>query len=847
MLQKTKNKKIFSSLKYGLFTILGVLLPTGLVLAAEGFWDKLLRWMFLSIGYLFAFALEIEVQILLQVGKLFNHVYLSAPDIMNDPVVITGWGITRDVLNMFFVLILLVIAFATILRIESYQYKALLPKLIYGALLVNFSKTIAGIFIDFTNVLMKTFLNINEYTYADTYIMAVFKKDPRIVGGSAFTHLKDAPDNLAVVKAIVLATLISCIIMGLLTFALLMLAAMIIMRNVILMVLVVLSPVAFVLNILPKTEEHAKRWWDEFFKYAFYGPVAAFLVYLSCMLAYNITQDSSKGLLVSPHDIQGQLNTGKSFLAVDGLYRVAVLLVFLYMAVMMAEILAPALTGAVKGALRGAGGLAGKVGWWGAKSAGRWTRRRMLKMGTREGLIGSTRVGRAYHNALDKLRSKGRLGKAGALLAGAAGNLPFLGLPAGLRWAAKATLVPEAWRRRSARVEEEAMAHPTGEVYDDMNRFLGNERTRFAWRAKRDLELQKKQEIDTESSPLLVQGYLGATSQLEKMAYMRKLLETNNQNDLMSDPEFFNRHRAMFMRYCKKSGLNGSDGKPLVTEDSEAIYDPELYKRALWEEIGDGETIADYSEIAMENGHFELAGMSVPGEDGVFRESDLKTHLDVIEDKRRKMGNRQYMQIHSNGYFRENNGDLRGFHRLGKYLRDREDLEKMGRVGEYGRADVSDGYAGIDPGSGKQGWQVAKEDALAGFSDGAVKRQEDDMDVVIGRITALKKKVGSSRGKKKAGFQRRLTRRKNELTRLKKEYGDTAERMVITYSKACEYQRLRSGKFTDPTTGANIGSTDGSMGKKAGTGRETYAVVRGHLKEKIDGLSLQSKYLPKKA
>jgi len=50
-------------------------------------------------------------------------------------IVTIGWTITRDLANYCFLfLILLVIAIATILRVETYGMKALLPKLIIAAL-----------------------------------------------------------------------------------------------------------------------------------------------------------------------------------------------------------------------------------------------------------------------------------------------------------------------------------------------------------------------------------------------------------------------------------------------------------------------------------------------------------------------------------------------------------------------------------------------------------------------------------------------------------------------------------------------------------------------------------------
>src|SRR3990167_2811170 len=50
-----------------------------------------------------------------------------------------GWTFSRDIVNIFFIFILLFIAIATILGIESYGAKSLLARLIVVALLVNFS------------------------------------------------------------------------------------------------------------------------------------------------------------------------------------------------------------------------------------------------------------------------------------------------------------------------------------------------------------------------------------------------------------------------------------------------------------------------------------------------------------------------------------------------------------------------------------------------------------------------------------------------------------------------------------------------------------------------------------
>ncbi|GAH84046.1 unnamed protein product, partial [marine sediment metagenome] len=78
-------------------------------------------------------------------------------------IVKAGWEVTRDFSNMFFILFLVIIAFATILRFEKYGIKQLLPKIILIALLINFSLVICSVIIDFSNVAANFFIkDINQ-------------------------------------------------------------------------------------------------------------------------------------------------------------------------------------------------------------------------------------------------------------------------------------------------------------------------------------------------------------------------------------------------------------------------------------------------------------------------------------------------------------------------------------------------------------------------------------------------------------------------------------------------------------------------------------------------------------
>src|SRR3989338_6056252 len=62
-------------------------------------------------------------------------------------IVKTSWEVFSNFANMFFILILVIIAFATIFDIQNYNWKGLMAKFIIAALLINFSLVIGGLLI----------------------------------------------------------------------------------------------------------------------------------------------------------------------------------------------------------------------------------------------------------------------------------------------------------------------------------------------------------------------------------------------------------------------------------------------------------------------------------------------------------------------------------------------------------------------------------------------------------------------------------------------------------------------------------------------------------------------------
>ncbi len=194
-------------------------------------------------------------------------------DFLNAAAVEKGWVIVRDVANMFFIIVLLVIAFGTLFRIEKYRFNELLRKVIIMAVLVNFSKLITGIFIDLMQVIMLTFVN----AFADTAAGNLTSS----VGLRKFLALDPSKGEEVSHLAIAATLFLGVLMMAVLCVVTVVYAIVFLIRIIALWVLTILSPLAYLLSAFPDTQSYAQRWWKEFWKYASIGPILAFFLWLS--------------------------------------------------------------------------------------------------------------------------------------------------------------------------------------------------------------------------------------------------------------------------------------------------------------------------------------------------------------------------------------------------------------------------------------------------------------------------------------------------------------------------------------------------------------------------------------
>jgi hypothetical protein len=186
--------------------------------------------------------------------------------------VTSGWSIVRDVCNLFFIIILLVIAFSTILRVGGYTIKSTLPKLLMMAVLINFSKMICGLIIDAAQLIMLTFLAPLN-TLSDW----------------GFTNMFGVPDTVSFASGNVEASPFNVFASYVLGLIMILIAAVVlvvfvgvlVMRIVMLWIYVTISPLAYFLSTFPQGAGYAKKWWGDFTENVIIGPLLAFFLWLA--------------------------------------------------------------------------------------------------------------------------------------------------------------------------------------------------------------------------------------------------------------------------------------------------------------------------------------------------------------------------------------------------------------------------------------------------------------------------------------------------------------------------------------------------------------------------------------
>lgn len=260
------------------------------------------------ISYIFSWIISFEGQIIILMSRVLLNL-MSYNGFVNAYAVTTGWTIVRDIANMFFILVLLMISIGTILRIESYNFKRLLPKVLLMAVLVNFSRTICGLMIDFAQVVMMTFAVSFASVAGAGDLMATLHISQMINASASI-----GPNKGLSISGMIVTGLLAVVLLAIAAIVILVMMVVIVMRMIMLWLLLVLSPLPFILTAFPSGQKYAQQWWQEFSKYVIVGPIMAFFLWLSLAVSATGYTDAvgsnQAGLIEETKKDETTVNTG---------------------------------------------------------------------------------------------------------------------------------------------------------------------------------------------------------------------------------------------------------------------------------------------------------------------------------------------------------------------------------------------------------------------------------------------------------------------------------------------------------------------------------------------------------
>jgi len=280
------------------FVLAGIFVFANPSFAAMSISDGIMRgmtWIFMNLASMVGLLVIYLIDIMITIAQYNNF--------SNSNVIQMGWIIVRDIVNLFFVVILLIIAFGTMFNLGKINWRQQLPRLLIAAVLVNFSRMICDLLIDFGQVIMMTFVNAIRYTAAGNFVSLAQLQN-------AFTVSQTGEGSITGFDLFVSAGL-ALIMMVIVLFIITAILAILVYRIVILWVLVILSPLAFFLggakDVLGQAGSGYSDWWKKFSGAITVGPILMFFLWLALAAAGSGALAQNEGILDASDETSDEL------------------------------------------------------------------------------------------------------------------------------------------------------------------------------------------------------------------------------------------------------------------------------------------------------------------------------------------------------------------------------------------------------------------------------------------------------------------------------------------------------------------------------------------------------------
>lgn len=187
------------------------------------------------------------------------------------------WEVMRGFANIAFVIAFLIIIYSQItsLGFSNYNIKKMLPRLIVAALLVNISYYVCAVAVDISNILGYALQDalvdlrgtvVGANTGANTAVTSWESVTTFIISGGTIAVAGIAGLGVAIASGAGVLSLVFILIPFLLGVLVAVIVALLVLaaRQALIIILIAISPLAFIAYLLPNTEKWFEKWKDLF-------------------------------------------------------------------------------------------------------------------------------------------------------------------------------------------------------------------------------------------------------------------------------------------------------------------------------------------------------------------------------------------------------------------------------------------------------------------------------------------------------------------------------------------------------------------------------------------------------
>ena len=195
------------------------------------------------------------------------------------------WTYLRNITNIIFVIFFLIVIYSQItgIGISNYGIKRTLPRIIIAAILVNLSYLICILAVDVSNILGVGFRGIFESIQADAIANSTISEAAASTSVAGIVATILGVGTIGTIGALTIAGgwsgLIWLLIPVILSGAIAIISAVVTMaaRQALILLLIMISPMAFVAYLLPNTERWFKMWTNMFARMLLFYPMFSIL------------------------------------------------------------------------------------------------------------------------------------------------------------------------------------------------------------------------------------------------------------------------------------------------------------------------------------------------------------------------------------------------------------------------------------------------------------------------------------------------------------------------------------------------------------------------------------------